>query len=154
VNKMRLRMAMEVVGVVAVAGSMLLVAYQIQQANRIAQATILYEIVRDINEYNSIGASDPAFAGLLVQLSGDQSELSQIQAQQAKSLAFRFLNIWVVQEVAFRNGLYTDDLFELTKADVINVLSAYPKLRPFMATAMQSRPGYADYEALQPIIEQ
>ena len=153
-KEIRLRTAIEVIGVMAVVGSLLLVAYQIQQANRIAQATTLYEIVRDINEFNDMGASDPAFAGLLVELADPQGALSEVQAQQAQLLAFRFLNIWITQEIAFRNGLFTEDQFELTKADVTSVLSDYPKLRPFIATGMSAQPGFADYEVLRVLAEQ
>ena len=64
----RVRQIIEATGLSAVVVSLLLVAYQIRQANQIAQATTTYEIVRDINQFNDMGITDPVFADLLVQL--------------------------------------------------------------------------------------
>ena len=67
-NTQRYRQVIEILGLSEIVFSLLLVGYQIQQANRIADATTLYEIVRDVNQFNEIGMTDPTFAALLVKL--------------------------------------------------------------------------------------
>lgn len=101
-EKNRVRHIVEITGLIAVVVSVLLVAYQIQQANQIAQATTIYEIVRDVNEFNHLGVVDPQFADFLVQLGKEDFTPSEREARQAQLLAYRFLNIWIVQETAYR----------------------------------------------------
>jgi hypothetical protein len=144
---------MEVIGLAAVVGSLLLVSFQIQQANRIAQATTLYEIVRDINEFNDMVLGDSAFVDLLITLSDEQNDLSETELRQAQALADRFLNIWVIQETAHRNGLFTDDQLEITKTSVLNAMDEYPGLRPFLSETMRVQPEFSEYEVLQPLLE-
>ena len=98
-NEKRERQIVEAIGLAAVVVSMLLVAYQIQQANQIAQATTVYEIVRDINEFNKLGMTDPQFADFLVKLGRAEFTPSEGEAKQAQLLAYRFLIIWIVQYI-------------------------------------------------------
>jgi hypothetical protein len=149
----RIRRIAEALGVAAVVVGLLLVAYQIRQANRIAQGTTTYEIVRDINQFNEMGASNAAFAGLLVALSDEQAELSEVQSRQAQLLAYRFLNIWITQQTEYNNGLLTENHLAIAKADVLSVLADYPRLRPYFAVAMQAQPAFSGYEVLQPLLK-
>ncbi len=152
-NKKRARHIVESIGLTAVVVSVLLVAYQIQQANQIAQATTVYEIVRDINEFNHLGMVDPQFADFLVQLSKEDFTPSEREATQAQLLAYRFLNIWVVQETAYRNGLFSENDISLTKGDVLTVMNDYPALLSFWMVALKAQPAYSNFEVLQPLIE-
>ena len=148
----RARQVIEVIGLSAVVVSLLLVAYQIRQANQIAQSTATYEIVRDINQFNDMGMTDSVFADLLVQLKQEDVVLSESQAVQAQLLAYRFLNVWTIQETAYRNGLFTEGQFSLTRNDVIGVINDYPGLLPYFKAALTGQPGFTNYEALQPLI--
>ncbi len=152
-NKKRGRQIVEAIGLTAVVVSMLLVAYQIQQSNQIAQATTVYEIVRDINEFNHLGMTDPQFADFLVQLGREDFTPSEREAKQAQLLAYRFLNIWIVQETAYRNGLFTENDLTLTKGDVIAVMDDYPALIPYWMTALKAQPAYSINEVLRPLVE-
>jgi hypothetical protein len=67
-NRKDTRGTVELVGIVAMILSLLLVAYEVRQSNRIAEATTTYEIGRDVNQSNELGYSDPEFAALLVNL--------------------------------------------------------------------------------------
>ena len=149
----RVRQIIEATGLSAVVVSLLLVAYQIRQANQIAQATTTYEIVRDINQFNDMGITDPVFADLLVQLGKEDFAPSETQTRQAQLLAYRFLNAWVTQEIAFRNGLFTEGQFSLTKNDVVTVMDDYPALLPYWRAAMRNQPEFANYDAMQPLVE-
>lgn len=148
----RIRNSIEMIGLIAVVLSLLLVAYEVRQSNRIAQATTTYEIARDVNQFNELGYSDPEFAKLLLHLTNDDSESSAVQSLQARLLANRFVNIWSVQEKAYQNGLITDEQFELTKTDVVTVMNVFPGLKPHWEAVLQSQPRLRDSDVLQPLV--
>ena len=152
-NTERFRQVIEISGVSAIVFSLLLVGYQIQQANRIAEATTTYEIVRDVNHFNEIGMTDPTFAALLVKLGNKEFSPTAQEAKQAQLLAYRFLNIWIAQEEIYRSGLSTENQLSITKNDVIATLKVHPALLPYWSEAMKSQPGFADYTVLQPLIQ-
>ena len=152
-NTERFRQVIEIVGLSAIVCSLLLVGYQIQQANRIAEAITTYEIVRDVNQFNEIGMTDPTFAALLVRLGSEEFAPTAEEAKQAQLLAYRFLNVWISQEIAHRNGLLTEDQLSITKNDVITVIKDYPALLPYWSSAMDSQPDFAAYVVLQPLVE-
>lgn len=149
----RVRRIIEVAGLSAVVMSLLLVAYQIQQANRIAEATTLYEIVRDINQYNDMVLGDPAIADLIVELGRPTFSPSESQAKQVQALADRLLNNWVVQEVAYRNGLFDETQLSLTRNDVLGSMEDLPALLPYWHSTLSNQPAFASFEVLEPLLE-
>lgn len=148
----RIRDIVELIGMGAVIASLLLVAYEVRQSNRIAQATTTYEIGRDVNEFNTLGYSDPQFAALLLKLRDEDYEPTAVEALQIRLLANRFVNLWTIQEKAHRNGLLSDAQFELTKNDVITVMGVFPALIKPAQEVFAYQPGLRDYEVLQPVV--
>lgn len=148
----RIREYLELIGLIAVVLSLLLVAYEVRQSNRIAQATTTYEVARDVNLFNELGYSDTEFAKLLLQLTNEDNEYSEVQALQARLLAHRFVNIWTVQEKAYQNGLISDEQFELTKTDVLTVMNAFPGLASHWRAVFEAQPRLRDSEVLQPLV--
>ncbi|MEO0853597.1 MAG: hypothetical protein AAFY15_08855, partial [Cyanobacteria bacterium J06648_11] len=74
---------------IAVVVSLLLLAYEVRQSNRIAQATTTYEISRDVNQFNELGYSNPQFAALLLNLGNPDFEPTGVEALQIRLLAHR-----------------------------------------------------------------
>lgn len=148
----RTRATIELIGLVAVVISLLILAYEVRQSNRIAQATTTYEIGRDVNQFNDLGYSDPEFAGLLVQLTKDSFEPSDVEAMRARLLAHRFVNIWTTQEKAWQNGLLSDEQYEATKRDVITVMTSFPGLSSHWAAVFENQPGLREHTVLAPLV--
>ena len=143
----------ELVGLVAVVLSLLLVAFEMRQSNRIAQATTTYEIGRDVNSFNELGYSSGEFAELLLGLTKRDFEPTEIQALQSSLLAHRFINIWTIQEKAYRNGLLTEQQFEATKNDVLTVMNAFPGLRHNWKSVFAVQPALKEQEVLAPLLK-
>lgn len=141
----------ELIGMVAVILSLLLVAYEVRQSNRIAQATTTYEIGRDVNQFNELGYTDSGFAELLVKLQDPDFKPSKVEKLQSRLLAHRFINVWTVQENAHRNGLLTDAQFEATKADVITVSEAFPYLNRHWPQVFRRQPTLKSSVVLEPL---
>lgn len=152
IKRAAIRDTIELVGIVAVVLSLLLVAYEVRQSNRIAQATTTYEIGRDVNQFNELGYSNPEFAALLVKLRNADFEPSLVEAMQVRLLANRFLNLWTIQEKAHRNGLLSDGQFAMAQADVVTVMEAFPKLNEYWGYVLRDQPGLKNYVVLKPIV--
>ena len=148
------RETVEVVGIVAVVLSLLLVAYEVRQSNRIAQATTTYEIGRDVNDFNVLGYSDPNFAAFLLKLRNPEFDATPVEALQTRLIANRFVNLWTIQEKAYRNGLLTDTQFALTRADVVTVMTVFPALKKPWRDMLRDEPRLLDYEVLAPLREE
>jgi len=152
INRKTIRDTVELVGIIAVVLSLLLVAYEVRQSNRIAQATTTYEIGRDVNQFNELGYSDPAFAELLVKLREAEFKPTKVEAMQIRLLANRFVNIWTIQEKAHRNGLLSDGQFAMTKADVVTVMGVFPALVEHFEYVLRDQPRLEEYTVLKPIV--
>lgn len=151
-NRKTIRDTIEMVGIIAVVLSLLLVAYEVRQSNRIAQATTTYEIGRDVNQFNELGYSDPEFAELLVKLRDPEFKPSAVEAMRVRLLANRFVNLWTIQEKAYRNGLLSDEQFAMTKADVVTVMVAFPALNEIWKYLLRDQPRLTEYVVLEPIM--
>lgn len=152
-TRISLKTLIEVFGVLAVVVSLLLLAYEVRQSNRIARATTTYEISRDVNQFNELGYSDPTFAALLLNLNNAEFEPTPVEALQIRLLAHRFVNVWSVQEAAYRNGLLTEAQFTATRADVVTVMEAFPRLNEHWPEVLRVQPGLRELEVLRPLIE-
>ena len=148
----RIRQFVEVAGFTAVVVSLLLVAYQILQSNRLAEASTLYEIVRDINQFNDMVLTNPSIANLLVNLESSEFAPSAAEEIQAQALADRMLNVWVVQEVAYRNGLFDDTQFAITRDDVSVAIKDRPGLIPYWKKTLSAMPDFEEYVVLEPLL--
>lgn len=148
----RVKTTVELIGLFAVVASLLLVAYEVRQSNRIAQATTTYELGRDINQFNELGYSDVGFAALLIELTKDEAELTEVQALQARLLAHRFVNIWTTQETAYKNGLLTSEQFAATKRDVVTVKTEFPGLSSDWEHVFASQPSLRELGVLRPLL--
>lgn len=152
INRTTVRDTIELIGIVAVVLSLLLVAYEVRQSNRIAQATTTYEIGRDVNQFNELGYSDPEFSELLVKLRQPDFKPSNVEAMQVRLLANRFLNLWTIQEKAYRNGLLSDAQFEMTQTDVVTVMEAFPALLEPWSNVLRDQPRLKEHAVLEPIV--
>lgn len=148
-----IRNTIEIVGIVAVVLSLLLVAYEVRQSNRIAQATTTYEIGRDVNQFNELGYSDPKFAALLLELRDPDFKPTNIESMQVRLLANRFLNLWTIQEKAHQNGLLSDQQFVMTQADVVTVMNAFPALIGSWKNVLRDQPELKKHTVLAPIVK-
>ncbi|MDE0755845.1 MAG: hypothetical protein OSB26_14465 [Woeseiaceae bacterium] len=86
------RKIVEIVGFLAVIASLLFVAYEIRQSNRIALGTTAYEIQRNWISINDAIATDEELAALLIKLGDENAELSALEQVQSAAYGRRFIN--------------------------------------------------------------
>ena len=138
----------EIVGVTAIVLSLLFVAFEIQQANRIAIVSTNNEVYASFSSINEIVMSDPEFADLLVRSSnagGD--ELSTVDRIRLSGWVRRHLNVWLPATIAHGNGMLTEDTYKSIFDDARGSLEeAGPEMLSIWKDVLDEYPGLASTE--------
>ena len=111
----------ELIGLCAVVISLLFVAYEIRQANRIASGTTSYEMSRNYMSINELILSNPEVAELLSRRDSVDFEPNPTQKTQLQAFAHRLLNQWTSIEEAYDQGLVSERSYQIALDDVASV---------------------------------
>ena len=105
-----MRVAAEAVGIIALLASLVFLALEINQSNKIAIASVSYDILSDYNEYHRQVLADPEVAEFISRLTKvDDTTLSPADEARAHAFVTIFINLWFVIQTAHDNGQLTDD---------------------------------------------
>lgn len=111
------RSLLEGVGVIAVVLSLLFVAFQIQQANRIAIATTEIEVSNNYTELNEFIMENPEFWDLYYKAREPGVELTIVERSIYSNWARRLFNIWRGIDTAYRNGMVPEETYSIIEDD-------------------------------------
>ena len=128
----------EFVGIGAVVLSVLFLAYEIRQSNRIATGTVEAELRAISLETNRAVLDISDETELLHKLVSANIELSPTEVAKARMLARLFVNLWEAADTAFTNGLISDLTHELFISDIGVHFDEYPGLVPYFAYLLYS----------------
>jgi hypothetical protein len=120
----------ELISVIAIVLSLLFVAYQIYQSNKIAKVTTEYEIRNNHSSSNEIAMSDPEFALLLSRLADPTYTMTDGEDVQALAFVLRTVNFWAAAGTAYENGMLTKDTYDFVLDDIRLVVGGMPALHP------------------------
>ena len=141
----------EIIGVVSVALSLLFVACEIQQTNRIAIVSTEIEIRNNYSELNELMISDSNLATLIEKAADPDYQPLAGERIQLQSLAFRFMNIWLASEIAYRNGMLPEPSFLIVLDDISYLLDDAAYLRIQFREILDNYPGWANTEVAKAI---
>ena len=117
------KQSIESVAVLGVLFSLLLVAYQIQQANRIAVATIEIEVSNNFSSLNEFYMSHPEIAEAQRKAdSGD--ELTYGERMLLGQWVRRMLNLWRTLETSYKKGVLPESTYQIMFADVRSIIGS------------------------------
>ena len=139
----------EIIGLVSVVASLLFVAFELQQANRIAIGTTEQELLQNYNSLNQLTLENNEIRALVSKLRSG-SELSQDERGRAVSYAFTLNAVWLATEVAYSQGLVTEDFYQDLLLDVQANVGNLPGLT-YACDIVISR-GYSESEVHNKII--
>jgi hypothetical protein len=141
----------EIIGVVSVALSLLFVAYQIQQTNQIAIVSTEIEIRNNYSQLNEAMFSDSDLAKLIERAADPDYQPLVGERTQLRSLAFRFMNIWLASEIAYRNGMLPERGFLVVLDDIGYLLDGVAYMRIPFREILDNYPGWANTEVVKAI---
>lgn len=149
-----IRTAAEAVGIIALLASLAFLALEINQSNKIAIASVSYDILSDFNEYHRQVLADPEVAEFISKLeNADNTTLSPADNARAHAFVTIFINLWYAIQTAHDNGQLTDDDFRAYLEDAQHALRRYPRAVPYFKASVESTPSLHDLKIFQPIFE-
>lgn len=116
--KLDISKALEIFGLVTVIVSLLFVAFELQQANRIAIGTTEYELLRDGNALNQLQLTNPDIRAMLTKARSLDTELTPDERYQAFTWAFTQYAYWAAVVAAHSQGLVSDSFMTGILIDV------------------------------------
>jgi hypothetical protein len=124
-----LRETVEIIGVISIVASLLLVAWEVRQSNRIAAAQIELELAHGFNEMNMSRATTPDFAKLFPKMNSPGSHLvTATEQSQLQGLAWHFANLYYSAQIAHDNGLLDAQRLDMYRQDLAQTLDRFPGL--------------------------
>ena len=142
----------ESIGIAAVIASLLFVAFEIRQANRIAIGTTSNELNRNWMAINELYVVDAEVRALIVAMSDeDFTPKDELQREQAEGYARLILNNWIAIEEAYNNGIASDAFYKTASEDVKAFVAKRPGIvRVYKTVASQY--DLTQYKLLEPLL--
>ncbi len=151
-HRRHLREAVEIVGVVSIVASLLLVAWEVRQANRIAAAEIEMQLARGFNELSIVRASTPELARLFPKLTAPSGHLiTATEASQFKGIAWQMVNAYRAAQIAHNQGLLNDARLESYTSDMALAIEIYPGLHDYLIAIYSAHPEMQQSRVFDPV---
>ena len=147
----KLNDGMQVIGIFAIILSLMFVAYQIQQTNQIAIVSTEIEIRNNYSELNETMYSDRELSVLIEKAADPNYQPLPGEYTQLRSLAFRFMNIWLASEIAYKNSMLPEASYHTVLDDIGYLLQAVPYLKQLFREILDNYPGWANTEVVETI---
>ena len=136
----------EAMGLIAVVASLVFVALEIRQSNRIALVETELGIREVYNQLNQSVYTNKDVSELLAKSQKPNLEYNSTELEMIWALAFSTMNIWQATETAFVNGLVPRSTLD-DAADDINVyVRSYPAMHPIWRDILRDYQSAADFE--------
>ena len=119
----------EILGIFTVIVSLLFVAYEINQANKIAMVDSEQAIWENFSAINELIMGNTEFAQLMHNMTDEDAVFSDNDLEKVRALVRRLTNAWSAAENSYNSGMLTEQTYQLLYDDVRNLLITYPGSR-------------------------
>ena len=131
----------EILGAVAVFLTLLYLAAQIRQANKMAHFETTREIMAQFNACNHLIATDPSIREVLLK----DGELSIGESEQLYSYVDMYCNAWGTTQIAFDQGLVDKSLWAGVTKDVKVAMNRWQNMRQPVERWLNNYPEFKNY---------
>ena len=146
------RDVLEVAAVLSVVGGLLMVAFEVRQANRIASAQTVMQLSSAYNEINSARFENAEVARLVLLLQYPEDyDASEIDGSRMVGLAYHLLNIMWAAQNAYENGLLSLDDLTNYRNDLEGLFEDWPGLVTILVAIYESQPDKYDGYVFEPL---
>lgn len=151
-KKINLKFIAESIGLISIVIGLLLVAWEIRQANHIARAEAVISIAEQWNEFNSEWFGNPEVARLvLYTMDSVEREPSRLEQSQLQGLAWHFINIFWSAHVAHENGLLSEGDISNYRSDLQWMIDYMPGLNKEFSQIYETSSYMHGIYVLEPI---
>lgn len=121
----------EAVGVLSIVAGLVLVAWEVRQANHIARTEVIITTLQQWNEYNLSRFENPDVAQLsLIAMNPEDYEITPLVRSRFSGMAWHFVNIAWTSQMAYDAGLLQERDLLNARADLKWSLDFMPGLTP------------------------
>lgn len=152
------RELVEIVGVVGIVAAMILIAAQLRESNRIAEAQAGMQLELQLRErfdiLNIERMSEPNVAKLFPKLeSPDAHLITATEASQIRGIAWHEINNLRSVQRAYAKGLIRRKIRDIYVADFANTLQTWPGIRPHYADIYENLDSIQGAEEFAAIVD-
>jgi len=142
----------EFIGILSIVAGLILVAWEINQANNIAKAQMVMDLAAQANEFNSSAFANSDVADLLTVISDPEGvDVSETQESMIRSVAQHFVNVFWAAQRAHDNGVLGDDDILMYQSSMAWHLENLPGLRTAYVTIFDTQPWLREMYVFQPL---
>jgi hypothetical protein len=135
----------EAVGILAVVFSLLLVALEIRQANRIAVVNAEFALRDSFRETNIALLNNPDMVDFAIRATTSGEPLEGGDEIRAVVWTYIHLNTWLATALAYENGVSTEETYGNILDDIENVIGrSSPEMRTIWRGSIASFPSLQD----------
>ncbi len=151
-KKTNWREVVEIVGVVSIVGSLLLLATEVRQSNRIANSEMEMNLAKNYNIIQHERATNPDFAKLYAKISNPDAHLiTATEREQIRGLAWHYVNVFWAAQSAYENGVLSHEQLEAYINDFRSILKRHPALVEHFVFIRGEMPAMREKAVYQPI---
>lgn len=137
----------EILGAIAVFLTLLYLAAQIRQANKMAHFETTREVIAQFNACNHLIVTDATIREVLLK----EGELSSDEAEQLYSYVDMYCNAWGTTQIAFDQGLVDESIWAGVIRDAEVTMNRWPNMRQTVENWLNNYPDFKDFELFRTI---
>lgn len=142
----------EVVGIVSIVASLLLIALEVRQSNRLTKAEVELSLAAEFSDIHAARYTDPNVAQLFAKIEAPQGHLiTATDKSRMQALAWSLANVYWSAQVAFDKGLLGQDGFARYQHDVDSMLQRSPGLRQHFVDLYETSPHLHGAKIFEPV---
>jgi hypothetical protein len=139
----------EILGAISVLVTLVYLAQQIRQSNRIATASSEISIRDNFSSINTAIYGDEEIAQLLVNSEDANYQFSKVEHMRLRVLLTQLVNVWLSIEAAYDNGMASKASFNNIFDDVTQVTTGWPATKPIFLEIVKAFPSHDKTELFQ-----
>ena len=143
----------EIITAIGVVVSLLYVAAQIKQSNRLVQSEAGFAYVTESNRFLELTITEAAVADLLVKLGSDTAITAEEEIR-ADALGERLINNWWLAENSFRKGVLDEEGYQAVAEDAARYVKSHPQLLRHFRHVLSFYSLAAEMKVMAPIFDE
>ena len=143
----------EIVGAIAVIGTLIYLARQVAQSGVHARASQISTLNQAYAALNDLIVGSPHVISALKSVENPGRASENEDSVLLRHLMYKWFNLWVSAQMQFANGQLSKTEFEIHKDDFRNIQDLYPGLIPYLVEELRRYPAAGDFEIFSPIKE-
>jgi len=148
------REIVEIVGVVSIVAALLLVAWEIREANRIAVAQTRLQLAAGLNQINRVRATTPDFAKLFPKLSAPSNHLvTATEDAQFMGFARHLVGLYASAQAASDSSLLDAADLDAYRQELAATIERYPGLQRYLLRILEKSPELRTMRVFGPLVE-